>query len=173
MGMEDDATDRELVLIEVANIQRKLKMTPAVPAERIKLADPLIERVAFMTIQLKNLEREIEIGDGSMTEMYKQSEYGTEFARAKPAATLYNTLVKNFQSSWKLLNDLKVEAERNAIAKKQATIADKQAKATAELAGAKKAEAEALREQATAKRAEAKPEETKDELAAFLARKQA
>lgn len=177
MGMTDEREpDQVLILAEMEAIRKRLKATPAVPAERIRLAEPLIERVAFMTIQLVNLEREIMEGaDGpsSLTEMYSQSEFGKEFARAKPAATLYNTLVKNFQSCWKSLNDLKIEAERNTIEKKKLTQAEKQAKATADLVAEKKKEREALAANKRESKAEPpKKEEPKEgSLHSFLRKK--
>lgn len=76
-----------------------------------KLVTPLIEKAAFMSVEIDNLQEIIE-KDGWTSE-YKNGEnqYGT---KKSPEAETYISLSKNYAGVVKLLSDLVPEAKRKS-----------------------------------------------------------
>lgn len=75
------------------NIEPKLK----------KVVQPLIEKAAFMSTTLDDLQEHI--NENGVTEEYKNGEnqYGT---KKSPQVEIYNTMIKNYSSVIKQLTDL-------------------------------------------------------------------
>jgi hypothetical protein len=69
-----------------------------------KLIDGLIQRAAYMRIQLE--EYEADLDNGGYVEDFRQSENVEPYERERPVARLYNTMNKNYQSIIKQLTDL-------------------------------------------------------------------
>ena len=74
----------------------------------LKLNRKLIDNIAFMSLELEKLRREIE--ENGVTEEYKNGE--NQFGRKKSAAAdVYNTMFKNFLSAQKQLDELAKEPQ--------------------------------------------------------------
>lgn len=75
------------------NIEPKLK----------KVVQPLIEKAAFMSVTLDDLQNHI--NQNGVVEEYKNGEnqYGT---KKSPQVEIYNTMIKNYSSVIKQLTDL-------------------------------------------------------------------
>lgn len=86
---------------EVAKLKKVLR---DVPDDKKKAAEGLIQRAAFMLTTLEQYERDL-IENGH-TELFTQSEKTEPYERERPVARLYNSLVKNYQSTMKALFDL-------------------------------------------------------------------
>lgn len=67
----------------------------------------LIERAAFMRIQLEDLENDL--NEHGWTERFKQAERCAEFERARPAGQSYISLNGNYQKIIKQLIDIMPE----------------------------------------------------------------
>lgn len=81
------------------SILRKRKM----PNEKIRAAEGLIKRIAFMQISLEDLEADI--NKNGATEKFSQTE-GIEYVRERPAMAIFNRTIKNYASVFKQLFDL-------------------------------------------------------------------
>lgn len=66
--------------------------------------DGLIRRVAFMRIQLEDLERDI-IENG-VTDLFTQSEKTAPYERRRPTTDVYISINKSYQTAVRQLNDL-------------------------------------------------------------------
>ena len=69
-----------------------------------KLIDGLLQRAAYMRIQLEEYESDLD--NGGYVEYFSQSENVEPYERERPVARLYNTMNKNYQSIIKQLTDL-------------------------------------------------------------------
>lgn len=74
-----------------------------VPQDRLKVATPLIERIAFMQITLEDLETDI--NENGTTEMFSQTQ-GISYERERPSVRMYNSIISNYNKSCKQLYDL-------------------------------------------------------------------
>lgn len=84
---------------------RKLRsVLTDVPAAKMKAAEGLVNRAAYMLVTLEQYERDL-IENGH-TEMFTQSEKTDPYERERPVARLYNSLIKNYQTCMKQLFDL-------------------------------------------------------------------
>lgn len=72
-------------------------------SDKLKAADGIIQRVAFMQITLEDLEADI--NENGATEMFSQTE-GIEYARERPSSAIYNRTIKNYTSACKQLFDM-------------------------------------------------------------------
>lgn len=72
----------------------------------------LIERAAFMRIQLDILEDDI--AENGTVEMFSQSENQEPYPRKRPQADLYNSLNTNYQKIIKQLCDLLPKEEKKS-----------------------------------------------------------
>lgn len=71
------------------------------PKDILSVYDGLIKRAAFMRIELEDYEQDL-IENGYI-EMFTQSEKTAPYQRERPVARLYNSLVKNYQTTIKQL----------------------------------------------------------------------
>lgn len=92
---KDDRVKREVLRIK--------KLLRDLPEDRLKMADGVIKRAAFMAIQLEDLEEDIK--EHGNVESFRQNRE-CEYDRERPATRIYNTVVKNYQSAIKYLVDL-------------------------------------------------------------------
>ena len=74
------------------------------PEKKKKLALGLIERAAFMRVELEDLEADIE--ENGWTEMFKQSANLPEYKRARPQGQTYNTMNASYQKIIRQLHDM-------------------------------------------------------------------
>ena len=99
------ATTTELTKQEqIKKEQRRLRgIFKDLDANKKKLVTPLIDKAAFMSIELDELQKTLE-SDGWITE-YKNGEnqYGT---KKSPEVEVYNTMVKNYAAVIRQLTDL-------------------------------------------------------------------
>jgi hypothetical protein len=102
-----ELTKAERIKRESTRIKRLLK---EVPAEKLKAADGVIKRVAFMHATLEDLEADI--NEYGTTEMFSQTA-GVEYERERPATRIYNATIKNYQAACKQLFDLIPEAPKS------------------------------------------------------------
>lgn len=82
-------------------------------ADKLKAADGIIQRVAFMQITLEDLEQNI--NEKGTTEEFSQTE-GISYDRERPASAIYNKLIKNYTSACKQLFDLLPAEEKDNAA---------------------------------------------------------
>lgn len=74
------------------------------PEKRKKLAMPLIERAAFMRIELEDLETDLR--ENGWTEEFRQSEKVEPYERARPQGQTYTTLNTSYHKLIKQLSDM-------------------------------------------------------------------
>jgi len=72
--------------------------------DKSMVADGLIRRASYMRTTLEDLEKDLD--ENGLWEMFSQSETQKPYERERPAARLYNTMNKNYQSIIKQLSDL-------------------------------------------------------------------
>ena len=68
-----------------------------------KFLEPLIQRAAYMKIQLEDYEKDLL--DNGYVEMFSQSDKQAPYERERPVARLYTTLNGNYQKIMKQLSD--------------------------------------------------------------------
>jgi len=68
-----------------------------------KAVSSTIENVAFMTITLRELQKEINKNGAVTTYQNGENQYGT---KKSPEVDIYNTMIKNYISAMKTLTDL-------------------------------------------------------------------
>jgi hypothetical protein len=89
----------------IAKEERRLKrIYRDLPKDKTSVADGLIRRASYMRTTLEDLEKDLD--ENGMWEMFSQSENQEPYERERPAARLYNTINKNYQSIIKQLTDL-------------------------------------------------------------------
>lgn len=81
--------------------RRISKLYKNLPSERRAVTSALIDRAAYMTISLEDMERQIN-EDGLIIEM-PQGDYS--ICRAHPLLAPYNAMIKNLNSTVKLLSE--------------------------------------------------------------------
>lgn len=101
----DDRMKREILRIK--------KLLRELPEDRLKIADGMIRRAAFMQITLEDLEEDIK--KNGTVESFTQTR-DIEYDRERPSVRIYNTLVKNYANAMKQIVDLLPEHE--AVKKK-------------------------------------------------------
>lgn len=74
------------------------------PKDKTSVADGLIRRASYMRTTLEDMEKDLDAN--GFWEMFSQSESQKPYERERPAARLYNTINKNYQSIIKQLSDL-------------------------------------------------------------------
>ena len=84
-----------------AEISRLLKNYKDLPENKRTLALPLIERSAFMKIELEDLEEFLQ--KNGWSELFQQSDKVPAYQRARPEGNTYLTLNANYQ---KITNQL-------------------------------------------------------------------
>lgn len=99
MGKSDLTKDTRIKK-EIGRLKRLLK---EIPPDRMKAAEGLVKRIAFMQITLEDLEEDIN-ANGTV-EMFSQTP-GVEYERERPATRIYNTTIKNYTSACKQLFDM-------------------------------------------------------------------
>ncbi len=68
-----------------------------------KFLEPLIQRAAYMKIQLEDYEKDLL--ENGYVEMFSQSDKQAPYERERPVARLYTTLNGNYQKIMKQLSD--------------------------------------------------------------------
>lgn len=81
--------------------RRIAKLYKDLPCDRLKIMRTLIDRAAYMTVSLEDMERQIN-EDGLLVEM-PQGDYA--ISRAHPLLQSYNAMIKNFNATVKLLGE--------------------------------------------------------------------
>jgi hypothetical protein len=90
------------------------KLLKDIPKDKFKAAEGLMQRAAFMRINLEELEKDI--NENGTMEMFSQTK-DVEYERERPATRIYNATVKNYQAICRQLFDMlpqetaKVEAD--------------------------------------------------------------
>ncbi len=90
-------------------LNRIKKIYKNLPAEKLKILEKLIERAAYMLVSLEEMEQKI-TEDGLLVEM-PQGDY--TITRAHPLLSQYNAMVKNFNSTIKMLSDASEDSDSN------------------------------------------------------------
>lgn len=68
----------------------------------------LVKRAAFIRVQLEDMEKDIAVN--GLTEEFKQSPFAPSYTRERPAARLYNGLIKNYQIIMKQLEGFVIKS---------------------------------------------------------------
>lgn len=76
--------------------------------DRLAINDDLLVNVAFMAVTLEDLQNEVH--EKGVVEHFIQGKQN--FLREQPALKAYNTTIKNYNSSMKILNDLMPSGEK-------------------------------------------------------------
>lgn len=85
-------------------ILRLSKFFAAAPAGKRQLAEGLIRRAAYMRVTLEDFE--VDLDTNGHVELFSQSEKLEPYERERPAARLYNSMIRNYQTLMKQLVDL-------------------------------------------------------------------
>lgn len=100
MGKSAELTKDERIKKEINRLKRLLKN---LPPDRMRSAEGLVKRIAFMQVTLEDLEADI--NENGTVEMFSQTP-GVEYERERPAVKIYNTTIKNYTTACKQLLDL-------------------------------------------------------------------
>ena len=111
--MQNDAT-RDKRIKKVENALKKLLKSQNLSDEKLKTANGMIQRVAFMQITLEDLE--VDINENGTTELFHQTP-GVEYQRERPASAIYNKLIKNYTTACKQIFDLLPDEKASDIPK--------------------------------------------------------
>ena len=98
-----------------SRIQAELKRLQAyytdLPADRKAIAQGLLERAAFMRVELEDLEADL-VQNG-WTELFSQGKQQEPYARARPQGQTYNSVNGNYQ---KIIKQLDAMLPREEVA---------------------------------------------------------
>lgn len=84
------------------------KIFKAIGQDKLAINDDLLVNIAFMVVTLEDLQKEVH--EKGVVEHFIQGKQN--FLREQPALKAYNTTIKNFNSSMKILNDLMPNGEK-------------------------------------------------------------
>ncbi|HOA79889.1 MAG TPA: hypothetical protein PKK61_02340 [Defluviitaleaceae bacterium] len=101
MAIKKELSKQERILKEDRRLRKIYKN---IDKDKLALIDGLICRAAYMRATLEDYEKDID--EKGYIEMFTQSEKTDPYERERPAARLYNTMNKNYQSIMKQLTDL-------------------------------------------------------------------
>lgn len=99
----------EAVLKEYQRLKRQFSK---IDRKTKAVVEGLIDRAAFMKVQLDMLEEDIQ--ENGVTEMFRQSENQQAYERKRPKADLYNSMNVAYQKIIKQLCDLLPKTEKKA-----------------------------------------------------------
>ena len=85
-------------------ITRLKRLYSGLDADKMEIAKKLIERAAFMAVELEDLEKYL--AENGWAGEFRQSDKVPAYNRARPEGQTYNTLNANYQKIMKQLNDL-------------------------------------------------------------------
>ena len=95
----------------IRKTKRKFKsLLKEMGKDKLKAADGLITRIAFMQVTLEDLEADI--NENGTTELFSQTK-DIEYERERPASAIYNKMIKNYTTATKQLFDLLPESDKN------------------------------------------------------------
>lgn len=83
---------------------RLTKLFKELPEKKKKLTVGLIERAAFMRVELEDLE--LDLKENGWTESFQQSKNLEPYDRARPQGQTYNTMNTSYQKIMKQLHDM-------------------------------------------------------------------
>lgn len=83
---------------------RLTRLFKELPEKKKKLTVGLIERAAFMRVELEDLEADLK--ENGWTEPFQQSEKVEPYDRARPQGQTYNTMNASYQKIMKQLHDM-------------------------------------------------------------------
>ena len=83
---------------------RLTRLFKELPDKKKKLTAGLIERAAFMRVELEDLEADLK--ENGWTELFQQSEKVDPYERARPQGQTYNTMNASYQKIMKQLHDM-------------------------------------------------------------------
>lgn len=83
---------------------RLTRLFKELPEKKKKLTIGLIERAAFMRVELEDLEEDLK--ENGWTESFQQSEKVEPYDRARPQGQTYNTMNASYQKIMKQLHDM-------------------------------------------------------------------
>ena len=86
-----------------AEYERIVALYNDLPEDKKQLFDGLIRRGAYIRVTLEDMEADID--EGGYVESFTQSEKTDPYERQRPVASLYNSLLKNYQTIMKQLSD--------------------------------------------------------------------
>ena len=86
-----------------AEIKRLKAIFAKLSAKEKKFLEPLIQRAAYMKIQLEDYEKDLL--ENGYVEMFSQSDKQAPYERERPVARLYTTLNGNYHKIMKQLSD--------------------------------------------------------------------
>lgn len=86
-----------------AEIKRLKAIFTKLSTKEKKFLEPLIQRAAYMKIQLEDYEKDLL--ENGYVEMFSQSDKQAPYERERPVARLYTTLNGNYQKIMKQLSD--------------------------------------------------------------------
>lgn len=93
--------------------QRLKKIYSGMPPARLKLAAGLIERAAFLRVELEDLE--VDLLENGWTEPFVQGRGMEPYDRARPQGQTYQSAVKNYRDTIKQLDGMLPQANTAAV----------------------------------------------------------
>lgn len=100
-----DLTREERISKEIKRLKGLLKN---IHQDKLKAAEGIINRIAFMQITLEDLESDI--NENGAIEPFSQTE-SIVYDRERPATRIYNATIKNYNTTCKQLFDLLPDTE--------------------------------------------------------------
>lgn len=111
---KQEITSKESRIDRISKEVKRLRLLlKHVQPERLKVAEGIISRIAFMRITLEDLEDDI--NQNGTYESFSQHA-GYEYDRERPAAKTYNTTIKNYTTSCKQLMDMLPQSKNDGLA---------------------------------------------------------
>ncbi|MFT9056938.1 MAG: hypothetical protein ABF449_10015 [Ethanoligenens sp.] len=107
----DDSENQQKRIEKIAKSLKSL-LRKGLKTDKLRAADGIIRRVAFMQVELEDLE--FDIKQHGTTEMFSQTP-GVKYARERPASAIYNRTIKNYVSACKQLFDLLPKEDKSQI----------------------------------------------------------
>lgn len=101
MARKKELTKAERIKREETRLR---KIYTNIKEENKSIVDGVIQRAAFMRIQLEIYETDLDVK--GYTELFTQSPNTPPYERERPVARLYSTMNKNYQTIIKQLSDL-------------------------------------------------------------------
>lgn len=99
----DNSENQGKRIEKVAKTLKSLLKKQEIQSNKLKAAEGIIQRVAFMQVELEDLETDIK--ENGVTEMFSQSK-DVEYERERPVSAIYTRQIKNYASACKQLFDL-------------------------------------------------------------------
>lgn len=99
----DNPEEQDKRIQKIVKTLKSLLKKQNIQPNKLKTAEGIIQRVAFMQVELEDLETDIKAK--GVTEQFSQTK-DIKYTRERPASAIYTKQIKNYTSACKQLFDL-------------------------------------------------------------------